>query len=319
MRKRARQRRKTRQGLDPLSWSLFAALVLSLFFVRIAAIWGFVTPRDCYEIDINFIGPTPAFDGPFEWLLLVGLAAIGALAAQAINALVTHTTTRTFWALWTVNLIFAGLLIWAFAMVWAWFNPTAPAARPIFQITGTVQPFQHYVQPDFSDDRKTGPYFDWKWDEKREFLVNEDIGLKERAELITVCDRANLKRAQLKLIYGERHMDGSLIDDMDRERLTQTEIVPVLYDLEGNYLVTLADRNVLNARPIRERDAAYAPEKAAMSPEEAKARWIHHNVWYGFDRSFPARTEFPRIPKEEIDQIVAESWGDDAPSWYEGE
>lgn len=317
MRKRVLQRRKTRHGLDPVTWSLFTALLLSLFFARISSVWGFTTPRDCYEFDINFVGPTAATDGPFEWFFVIGLAGVGALLAQAINAIVTRSTSRLFWGLWAINFLLAGVLLWACALVWAWFNPTAPAAKPIFQITRTIQPPPPFMQPETIDDVRT-EYHDWVWDETAQHWVNEGIGLIEKEEIVAVCKRAGMKRAQLKLLYGERMPDGTLIDELDTDDLEQPQSAPVLYDLEGNYLTTLADgwREEMSAI-TRSRDAAYDPAKAAMSPEEARRRWLHHNYWYGFDPSWPPRAEFPRISKDEIDQIVAESWGDKRPSWHE--
>ena len=313
---RSRQRRKS-AGLDPLSWSVFAALVASLFFKRLVDVWGTVTARDCDEQHIAFIGATSAFDGPMEWLLVIGLAAIALLIAQALNTLLTHRTGFVFWALWLVNLALAAGLVWAFLIAWAFFNPTAGAARPIFKFTASVAPDQSYEMPDRVVRRQFTSEGDWIWDETASAWTNEPLGLIRRYEPVRTCEPAERRRAQFALIHGERLPDGRPIGSLDWEDLAQPRPGYVLYDLDGNYLVTLGGPYQQRSALTRERNAAYDPDKAAMSPEEAERRyfeWIRDT--YETPRPAPPP---PTLSRDQIDQIVAESWGEAAPAWHEAD
>ena len=318
MRKLRSRERQRVSGLDPLSWSVFVALVVVLLLKRIMDIWGIVTPRDCDEIAVNFLGPTRALDGPIEWFFVIGLLGAALLVVQAADAVAAGLARIRFWLIWSVNLALCGLLVAGYALTWAWFNPGEPQARTIFQIATAIQKpdaFHHVEVP----PRKHGDYYDWVWDEIDQTWTNEAIGLVDHYDVVRVCGKPERQRAQLKLVYGERNPDGDLIDDIEASALEKHHYGRVLYDLEGNYLTTLGGRYIQTSTLTRQRDAAYDPDKAAMSPEEAERRWIQHNRWYGFDTTFPERKDFPRIPKDEIDQIVAESWGDERPAWYEAE
>lgn len=309
---RAHKRRRP-SGLDPLSWSLFTVLVVSLFFKRLIDIIGTVTSRDCDETPIAFIGPTSAFDGPMEWLTVIGLSATALLIAQAVNYILTQQTSLKFWGLWLVNLTLAGTIIWAFLITWAYFNPSAIAARPVFQFTARFAPDMPYIRPDPVGERDYQSEGDWIWDEAAQSWTNQPLGLIRRYEMVRFCNQPERRRAQLKLIYGERTQDGLLIDELDETYLKQPVKSYVLYDLEGNYLVTLGSPYIRTSTLTRQRDAAYEPDKAAMSPEEAERRYFE---W--IDSLYvpqPAPRPQP-LSREQIDQIVAESWGDERPSWY---
>ncbi|MEQ8556698.1 MAG: hypothetical protein RIB03_00140 [Henriciella sp.] len=316
--KRGVRGRRRLTGLDPLNWSLFAVLVVSLFFKRVMDIWGAVTPRDCDEVAVNFLGPTPALDGPFEVFLVIGLAAAALLFVQVLDSLLARRATLAFGLLWAVNLALAGLLVWSFALTWAWLNPGAPAARPIFRIATALQPPLDYWRLPPVNEREPANEGDWIWDEATRTWTNQPLGLIRRYEVVRFCNQPERVRAQLKLIYGERIEDGRLIEELDADYLEAPRKGYVLYDLENNYLVTPGGPYVQTSTLTRQRDAAYDPDKAAMSPEEAERRYFE---W--IDSLYvPQRArdpDFPRIPKDEIDRIVAESWGDERPSWHDND
>jgi len=319
MRKARSRARRRLSGLDPLSWSIFAVLVVSLFFKRLIDAWGTVTARDCDEQHIAFIGPTPAFDGPMEWLLVIGLAGAGLLLVQALDNLLTRDVRPSFWMLWLVNLALAGALVWAFLVAWAFFNPSAGAARPVFQFTASLAPQQHYVTPVRVAERQYASEGDWIWDEATRSWTNEPLGMIRRIEPVRTCEPADMRRAQIALIYGEHLPDGDPIAGLDERELTKPVTGYTLYDLEGNYLVTLGGPYIQRSALTRQRDAAYDPAKAALSPEEAERRyfeWVRDE--YLTPRPEP-RQPPPSLSRTEIDQIVAESWGDERPLWYEDE
>ncbi|MEQ9314430.1 MAG: hypothetical protein RLN72_01185 [Henriciella sp.] len=310
-------RRKT-TGLNPLTWSIFTVLVLSLFFKRVVDIWGTVTPRDCDELPVNLMGPGPGLDGPMDWILIIGAAAFALLIIQAVDTFLSRAASRTLWLLWSVNSAMCAMLVWSFLLAWAYFNPDAPQARPIFQFTAMFQPHQSYVTPYPVADREPADEGDWIWNVESQSWRNESIGLIRRLEVVRFCNQPERVRAQLRLIYGDRTAHGLLIDELDQDYLQAPQTGYVLYDLDDNYLPTLGGPWEQTSTLTRSRDAAYDPEKAAMSPEEAERRFF---AWI---KSYYAPRPEPYAPplilsREEIDQIVAESWGDERPSWHEDE
>ena len=318
MKRRRAFRLKRQSTLDPFTWSVFVTLVLSLFFKRIVDIWGSVTPRDCYELPVNFMGASGAFDGPMEVILLIGLAAIILLLTQAVSAIVSTQTTLTFWALWSVNLLLAGLLVWSFLMAWAFFNPGAAQAQPIFAATKILQPAPRYYRSLAPLDLPPESYGDWVWNDAANGWTNEAYGLLQRYEIVRDCKLIDRTRAQLALLYGAHNPDRVVIADLEPGDLDQSAHGFVLYDLDGNYLTTLGGPFEMESAKTRARDTAYDPVRAAMSPEEARRRY---EAWID-TRYLPPQQrapQFPRIPKEKIDEIVAESWGDERPSWHEAD
>ena len=303
-------------GLDPLTWSIFLSLISSLLFKRIVDIWGPVAVPDCRELPVAFMGATDRFDGPMEWLLVIGVSAAALLIVQAFHALLSRTAHRTFWLLWLVNMAAAALLIWSFLLSWAYFNPTARSAAPIFQFTQTFAPRLLYVEPTPLDPPPPSDIQDWIWHEELDAWVNEPIGLIWRKEVVRTCEPVELRRAQLKLIYGEHDPDGQVIDNIGVEQMRSPVEGDVLYDLDGNYLVTIGSPYHKNSDITRARDAGYDSKKTAMTPAEAESRFYEY--WWSYPVSDPlAPTTVPRIQKDQIDQIVAESWGDERPSWRE--
>lgn len=301
-------------GLDPLTWSIFLTLISSLLFKRIVDIWGTVTVPDCQDLPVAFMGATHRFDGPMEWLLVIGVSAAALLIVQALHALLSRTAHRTFWLLWLVNLAAAALLIWSFLLSWAYFNPTARSAAPIFQFTQTFAPRLVYMEPPPLELPPPSDIQDWIWHEELGAWINESIGLMWRKEVVRTCEPVELRRAQLKLIYGEQDTSGRVIDDIAAKQMRSPVEGDVLYDLDGNYLVTIGSPYHKNSAISRTRDAGYNSNEAAMTPAEAERRF--YDYWWSYRVSDPlGRTTFPRIQKDDIDQIVAESWGDDRPSW----
>jgi hypothetical protein len=301
-------------GLDPLTWSIFLTLISSLLFKRIVDIWGTVTVPDCQDLPGAFMGATHRFDGPMEWLLVIGVSGAALLIVQAFHALLSRTAHRTFWLLWLVNLAAAALLIWSFLLSWAYFNPTARTAAPIFQFTQTFAPRLLYMEPPPLALPPPSDIQDWIWHEELGAWINEPIGLMWRKEVVRTCEPVELRRAQLKLIYGEHNTSGRVIDDIAAEQMRSPVEGDVLYDLDGNYLVTVGSPYHKNSAITRTRDAGYNSNEAAMTPAEAERRY--YDYWWSYRVSDPlGRTTFPRIQKDDIDQIVAESWGDDRPSW----
>lgn len=301
-------------GLDPLTWSIFLTLISSLLFKRIVDIWGTVTVPDCQDLPVAFMGATHRFDGPMEWLLIIGVSAAALLIVQAFHALLSRTAHRTFWLLWLVNLAAAALLIWSFLLSWAYFNPTARSAAPIFQFTQTFAPRLLYMEPPPLELPPPSDIQDWIWHEELGAWINEPIGLMWRKEVVRTCEPVELRRAQLKLIYGEQDTSGRVIDDITAEQMRFPVEGDVLYDLDGNYLVTVGSPYHTNSAITRTRDAGYNSNEVAMTPAEAERRF--YDYWWSYRVSDPlGRTTFPRIQKDDIDQIVAESWGDDRPSW----
>lgn len=301
--------------LDPLSWSLFATLVISLFFKRLIDTVGTVFARDCDETPIYFMGPAGPFDGPMEWLLVIGLCAATVLIVQAIGIVLAKQASLIQLILWLVNMSLAALLVWSYLIAWAFFNPAEKYAHPIFQFTANFVEHQDYMTPEAVSDRQHQSFGDWIWHEDIDAYINEPIGLMWRNETVRTCGPAELRRGQLKLIYGRRY-GGQEIDDIPVETLRKPVSGDVLYDLQGNYLMTLGGPYYTTSTITRARDAAYDKNAAAMSPEEAERRFwasLKAGVW----QRPAANDDFPERLKEEIDQIVAENWGDASPSWGE--